>query len=637
MSPRPTLLISQIENWNTGVLATDATTMAELVTKADEMLHSMLTTQDDLAESWRGAGADAAAARVVSEKTAGSHIVGQISNLRGAYTTHQTALTDAKNLVVTKRNLFRDTRGFDVRDDGTVTAETKIRQLEAAGKDRGDVAGARIDLMYEAGQCQLELLSALQNADNAATAARTQIELAKAELGRVALSEAPSKEIRALFSGPAQPGTAAPAPSPIVGEAWKLQQGIPITLTNPDGSVKTVTPNPDGTITVATSAQQPDGSILTTETTGTRPPVTTVATSRSDGSGIVDLTVTTADGTGRQLRKFPENGGITSTFAVGADGSQIRVSSSYPLNGGTVTDRYGANGVIDRQWERPDGFRAFEQYVPAPDGKPMLVGTANSAGMQSVQNPDGTITTFFPDGRTAHTEQFADGRIITKFPDGSMLDFDPAAAPPGTPRPTVWDTTKAWTETQWISFADSTGENVTRHPWMTAFSGATAAGGEMASRAAPYMAEQVQHAVSDSYAHQVRALDLLDSGTPGAGHAFVGAMDSATDAASKAQFARWLEPEGRFLGGWPLGAAVNAYVNWDDWKNYGKPFDEAAANTVGSTVGGSAGAWGGALVGMAVCAPATPIGQAFCAGIGAGLAGFAGGAFGGWAAEQPFK
>ncbi|RDI68790.1 hypothetical protein [Nocardia pseudobrasiliensis] len=114
-------------------------------------------------------------------------------------------------------------------------------------------------------------------------------------------------------------------------------------------------------------------------------------------------------------------------------------------------------------------------------------------------------------------------------------------------------------------------------------------------------------------------------------------MDSATDAAAKAEIGQALKVEGRVLGGIPLGTAVNAYVNWDDWAHHGKPGDEAVANAAGGTLGGWAGAEAGAVLGMAVCSPAPVIGQAFCAGVGAAILGFGGGAIGSWAAEQPFK
>ena len=156
---------------------------------------------------------------------------------------------------------------------------------------------------------------------------------------------------------------------------------------------------------------------MTTESTGHNPPITTVS-KPADGSGAVDMTVTSADGKSQQFQKVPDGNGKTSTFAVNPDGSRGgKVSESYQQNGGTTTDKYGANGVIDRQWQRQDGFREFERYEPGADGQPHLVGTSNSAGVQSTLGNDGTITTKCPDGTTAHTGMAADGRIITKFQD----------------------------------------------------------------------------------------------------------------------------------------------------------------------------------------------------------------------------
>ncbi|MCM6772762.1 T-complex 10 C-terminal domain-containing protein [Nocardia sp. CDC159] len=644
MSPgRPTLKISEVEKWNPDVLGTDATHFDTVVTKGDQLLQSMVTKQHELAESWKGAGADSAAARVEAEKTAGSHLMGKIGGLKTALSTHQGELAHAKQFVIDRRNLIVG-MGFEVADDGTVTSVAKQQALKAAAgrnphSDPGYLAKALLDVEYEAAQQQLAMVTALQNADNTATAAKAAIDMAKSELARVALYEMPPKGIRAMFPGLLHPDSAQPNElPPILGDALKLEQGIPLTVTNPDGSTKTVTPNPDGTLTVASSVQQPDGSTITTETTGHNPPVTTVTKPRPDGSGIVDMTVTSADGKQQQLQKVPEGNGKTSTYAANADGSRgAKVSESYPQNGGTVTDKYGANGVIDRQWQRPDGFRAFEQYVPGPDGKLHLAGTANSAGMQSQMQPDGTVKTTYPDGKAASTAQLADGRIVTKFPDGSVLQYDPSQAPPSTPKQSIWDNVKSFTGTEWNSLYGSTKDTVVTHPLATGFSGATAAGAEWAKAGGASMAGQAGAAMAESHINQVRALQMLDSGTPGAGHTFAGALDSATDAASKAEIGQLLKTDGKALGGIPLGAAVNAYVNWDDWAHHGKPGDEAIANAAGGTVGGWAGAAAGASLGAAVCSPFPIIGQAFCAGIGAGLLGFGGGSIGAWTAEQPFK
>ncbi|MBF6446592.1 RHS repeat protein [Nocardia elegans] len=643
MSPepgRPTLKISDVEKWKPDVLGSCATQFDKVVTKGDQLLQSMLTTQDDLAESWKGAGADAAASRVTSEKTAGSHLMEKIAGLKTAFTTQQTELAHAKQFVIDKRNLIVG-MGFEVADDGTVTAEAKRKAIQAAAgnsqQEPANVTMATLQVGYEAQQQHVAMLGALQHAENTAVGAKAAIDIANQALNHVAMYELPPKQIRAMFPGLTHPDTARPGElPPVLGGALQLEQGIPITVTNADGSTTTTAPNPDGTLTVSTSVQQPDGSTVMTETTGNQPPVTTVTT-KPDGAGITSVTVTAADGKSQQFQKVPEGNGKTSTYAVNADGSRgTKVSESYPQNGGTTTDRFGPGGVIERQWQRPDGFRAFEQYVPGPDGQPKLAGTANSAGMRSVMNPDGTITTTDAQGKTAQTAQLADGRIVTKFPDGSVLQYDPNQAPAGAPKQTIWDNTKLWAGTEWNSLYGSSKDTVIQHPLATGFAGMTAGSAPFAEAAGNSLAAQAQAAMADSQASQARALQLLDSGTPGAGHAFVGAMDSATDAASKAQLSQLLKSDGKMIGGVPLGAAVNIYTNYDDW-SHGKPLDEAAANAAGGTAGGWAGGLAGAEAGAWACSAAGPIGSAFCAGAGAALGGFFGGSFGAWAAEQPFK
>ncbi|MCZ9327577.1 hypothetical protein [Nocardia farcinica] len=119
--------------------------------------------------------------------------------------------------------------------------------------------------------------------------------------------------------------------------------------------------------------------------------------------------------------------------------------------------------------------------------------------------------------------------------------------------------------------------------------------------------------------------------------AFVGAMDSATDASSKYNMANIMKSDAK-LAGWPALVGVNAYVNWDDWAHHGKPGDEAIANAVGGIAGGWAGAAVGAQFGAWACAPVLPpFGSAFCAGVGAAAGGLGAGAAGAYFAEQPFK
>lgn len=98
MSPgpgRPTLTISQVEKWKPDLLGTFATRFDTVVTNGDKLLQSMVTQQDHLAESWKGAGADSAAARVNADKTAGSHLMDKVGGLKTTLTTQQTELAHA--------------------------------------------------------------------------------------------------------------------------------------------------------------------------------------------------------------------------------------------------------------------------------------------------------------------------------------------------------------------------------------------------------------------------------------------------------------------------------------------------------------------------------------------------------------
>lgn len=649
MSPgpgRPTLKISQVEAWNPDVLGTDATSFGTVVTKGDQLLHSMQTEQDDLAHSWKGAGADAAAARMTKEKTAGSHIMAKVDSIKTVFTTQQKELTNAKNFVIGKRNLISG-MGFEVADDGTVTSVAKQESIKAAGgrnpsndHNPGRITAALVEVEFEAAQHQVEMVGALQFADNTATAAKTLMDEAKSDLSRLALLEVPPQAIRALYPGLLHPDTAKPSELPpnwqMTDGAMKLENGIPLTVHNPDGSTKTVTPNPDGTLTVSSSYTQPDGSTVKTESTGNNPPVTTVT--KPAANGVIDMTVTSADGKSQHFQQVPEGNGKTTTYAINPDGSRgTRVSDTYPQNGGTTTDKYGPNGVIDRQWQRPDGYRTFEQYVPGKDGQPQLAGVANSAGVHATMNPDGTVTTTFPDGHTAHTQQSVDGRIVTKFQDGSVLQYDPSQAPAGTPKESIWDNVKSWTGTEWNGLYSDTAGTVQSHPIATGVAAGTAAGGEWTYRSGESMAGDAGKLMAQSHADQIRALSMLDSGNPGAGHAFSGALDSATDASTKAELGSLLKTDGSVLKGVPLGAAVNAYTNWDDWAHHNKPLDQAVANAAGGTLGGWAGATVGAEGGALACAPAGPIGSAFCAGAGAALLGFGGGAIGAWLGDESFQ
>lgn len=643
MSPGPakTLLISEVEKWKPERLGEDATKFASVVTDVDQLLGSMLTKQDEIAESWNGAGADSATTRVTNEKTAGSHIMGKVDAIKGIYTAHQTQLADAKNFVTQKRDLIRG-MGFEVADDGNVTANAKIAAAMAASGNPdtppGSVSNAIVQIKRDAAEQHVVMVSALQNADNTATSTKAALDLAKGELGQIAMYEVPPKPLRELYPGLLNPGAAKPEELPsVLGDVTKLQQGIPLTVTDPDGSTHTVTPNPDGTVTTSTSVHQPDGSTITTSSTDGKNPTTTVTAPRTDGSGIIDTTVTGADGKQQRLQTIPQGNGRSVTRAVNDDGSLgAKLSESYPApNGGQFTEVAGPNGGFDREWKRPDGYSEIERYIPGPDGQPKLVGSSTSAGIQSTLNQDGSIDTKYSDGRHAKTITLEDGTVMTKFPDDSLLSFDPKQVEDGGPK-SAWDSVRSWSTNQWDQAYASTQGTLNSHPYASSAGMIGDGAGEALARGGETMAGHAAQSAQRSTEATARAFSLLESGTPGAGRAVVDSMDYASDAASAASKAKYLANTAKF-GGPALTAGLNIYTNIDDVVYDHKGVYEAVGNAAGGTAGGLAGAAGGAWLGAqagALTGPGAGIAVPVLSVIGAIGGGFFGGQGGAYAGDK---
>ncbi|MBF6233140.1 hypothetical protein [Nocardia farcinica] len=635
------LRISQVQGWDVGVFDAGISSLGIVVAKFDGLLASMLIKQDDLAESWNGAGADAAASRVVSDKTAGDHISAKIDAVKTVLETAKTDLQAARDFVLTKRNNFVEW-GFEVDDRGIVAANAKIKELRKTGMENGAAITAGLELMAEAGRYSVELLGALQYAKGVATSVQTKLQTATAELNTLVATEAPSKVMRDLGIGrpstDTTPGSLIPSP---LEATQALSEGKEVRVPMPDGSTRIITPNADGSLTVAQSVTGPDGTTTITTSTNGGPSTTTVMTPRADGSGIIDTTVTDANGTTQRSRTIPTVTGRNETYAISPDGTVgAKLSESYRADdGGIVTDTY-RDGVIDRQWKGPDGFTANERYAIGPDGQQVLVGTSNSAQMTSVLQPDGSIQTTYPDGRSAITRELADGKVVTEFSDKSVLAYDPKAAAPGIAQQSPWDVVKAWSGGHATGFVDSTVGTVETHPWASGAGVAAAGGGEAVNQVGKTMADQAAGLAGNAAAKQIIANSMLDAGTPGAGRAAIQALDASADAAGKAGAAGVAGAAAKALG-WPATIGINSYINYDDWKN-GKPADEAIANAAGGTLGGMGGAAAGAWLGTQFCSPAVLTGVGAwvplaCAAGGAALGGFLGGAGGAYVAEQPFK
>lgn len=348
----------------------------------------MQTEHDAVTQSWDGPGSNAAADRVDKDKTAGSHVAAKITDIKDGLFSGWTELQDAKNFVLGKRTGFLDS-GFEVDDRGIVSATQKVRELNQAGGERGDVMAAGLAVMAEAGRHTLEMLEALQHAKGVAEGVQTRLATLNSELSTLMVQETPSKTIRTsgLVAGPPTAGASLFDLGPL-GKAQELDNGIPVTHTSPDGKTTTITPNPDGTQTVAQSFTGPDGATTTTTSYNGQPPTTTVASTRTDGSGIVDSTITGPDGKTHRVQRVPTGQGRSVTHAVNPDGSVgAPLSESYPgPNGaGVITDVPGPEGELDREWRRPHGKPGDEAIANAAGGTVGgIAGSAAGAGLGAV-------------------------------------------------------------------------------------------------------------------------------------------------------------------------------------------------------------------------------------------------------------
>ncbi|MEV0435641.1 hypothetical protein [Nocardia sp. NPDC050413] len=635
--------LPQVEQWQVWLLNDWATTIATANTGFDYQLGRSVNHFQDLHGSWQGAAADAAYSKMDEEKNQDQRLSTQVSELVTELRTGATGLTSERSSLLGKvadaQDLPFTVNGqavkFSVTANWTVLADyTSITGLTA------DMVK---EIQTETTSRQGQINTAYFSFANAAEAFTTAISTHATEIrscGNVLGSGidigsfTESGVMGALGIPGLLSGAASGAPTPAEA-AMLLNQGKEVRFTMPDGSTKTITPNADGTLTVAQSVTGADGSTTITASTNGGPPTTTVMTPRPDGSGIIDTTVTDPNGVVQRSRTIPTAQGRNETYAVNADGSiGAKLAESYRAeDGGVVTDSY-KDGVIDRQWKGPDGFTANERYVIAPDGQQVLVGTSNSTQMSSELKPDGTIHTTFPDGRTAVTTQFVDGKVLTEFSDKSVLAYDPSTAAEGVAKQSPWDVVKSWSGGHVNGFIDSTVGTVQTHPWETVAGMGASAASEGAGRSSVTMAEKAAELSGIAAQKQITAFNMLDAGTPGAGRAAIEGLDASADAASKAGAASAAGTAAKVLG-WPATIGVNSYINYQDWQN-GKPADEAVANAVGGTVGGMGGAWLGGAAGAAICAP-TVIATPLCAAGGAALGGFLGGSAGAYVAEQPFK
>lgn len=616
------LRVPDVEGWKPDTLGTGATALGTLVTKLDEKLQSMLIEQDDLAESWKGAGADAAARRVVNEKTAGNHISGKISTIKDALSVSQTELQDAKNFVINKRNGYVGA-GFEVGDTGIVTAREKVRQLEQAGGDRGDVQAAVLAVTTEAGRHTLDMLGALRHAAGVADGVRAKLATAKSELNTLVVQEAPSKTLRALNPGQ---GLIAPPGFTPTGAIQALEEGRPVEVTTADGKTITLKPPENGgPPNFIESITDPDGTVHTTTRNPDGTITASVATPRSDGSGVIDTVVTHPDGSTTKLEQVPKSPGVTETYTVGPNGrSLVSTSTQLPDSRGVITEAKNGDQV-NRSWTAPNGATVTYSNVIGADGQEQLVGVSNSAGYKGFIGPDGSVNMQFGEGKWGHLTQQPDGSTLVNFSDGSVLQTKPPE--PGKPAAGPWDMVRSWSEAvAGNNPVSSTIDGTGKHPFATAGDAAASGTAEGAVQGGKSLAHE-----AGLLAQQSRNLGGMALQNPGSGHAgqqAAHAMELGDDAARLGSQTDMLSRAGK-VGGPLASIGFSAYQSYDDWQ-HGKDGWEAVGSGAGSALGSiglgaATGAAGGAWLG-----PPGAIGGAI-------IGGFVGSGVGGWAGENIVK
>lgn len=138
--------------------------LTELVGRLDGQLTSLTADQDELAETWHGRAASAAALRVVKVKSSASTVSGAVESLSGDYDSTAGVAEAAQAYLVSVVNGARLT-GFDVADNGLVTATAKLSAL--AGVAGPTAETARLEIEAEAQRLTLAVADALRQADEA--------------------------------------------------------------------------------------------------------------------------------------------------------------------------------------------------------------------------------------------------------------------------------------------------------------------------------------------------------------------------------------------------------------------------------------------------------------------------------------
>lgn len=216
--------VRSVTAWNPHALRATAVELDDLVDELDDRMKGLLNDQDVLAEQWKGNAANAAALRVVRERSLGSAIAGALLQVADAYRTGAPIVEGARMHVV---GLVRaaESQSFTVHDNGIVDAANQISLLRALLPPGATYDTASLQLERQAAELSVALVDALQQAAAAADDAMGRINAAVAVLEDSAKAATPGKVVQSedgTFSLPPDvPATVAASTIGIMSEATK--------------------------------------------------------------------------------------------------------------------------------------------------------------------------------------------------------------------------------------------------------------------------------------------------------------------------------------------------------------------------------------------------------------------------------
>ena len=187
--------VTSVTAWNPDALRATAVALDDLVDKLDDRMRGLLDDQDVLSEQWKGDAANAAALRVVKERSLGSAIAGALLQIADAYRTGALIIEGTQMHVLT---LVRaaEHQSFTVHDNGIVDAANQISLLRALLPSGATYDTASLQLERQAAELSVALVNALQQAAAGADDATARIHAAVVVLEDAAKAATPGVVVR---------------------------------------------------------------------------------------------------------------------------------------------------------------------------------------------------------------------------------------------------------------------------------------------------------------------------------------------------------------------------------------------------------------------------------------------------------